>query len=162
MTRSLLQFASGALAMALVLFPSVSVFWQSGSVEAGLVSLLDTEHILSFLLVVITFGFGRWFSKSGWPWYTAHLERRQRIDHELRQQQLVDDRQAQERLEELNRQMLKAFGDFREEVGGFRAVQEQIASVLLARGAADLIAMWREQHEREGQSRQSGYGSSDG
>jgi hypothetical protein len=109
----------------------------------ALLTLLDPEHILSFLVVLVVWGAGRWFSRSGWPWIQAHLDRRQELEHKLRLEEMVLDREAQVRLEELNRQMLDAFGSFREEVGGFRAVQEQVAAILLSRGALNWLQEMR-------------------
>jgi hypothetical protein len=82
--------------------------------------LLDPEHILSFLVVLIVIGIGKWFSRSAWPWITKFLDQRRQDAHDL------DLRQV-----EMNRQLLDVLGGLREEIGGFRAVQEQITSQLL-------------------------------
>lgn len=83
-------------------------------------SLADPEHILSFLVALMVIGFGRWFSHSGWPWLTEYLDQRREELHEIEMKQIM-----------INQQLLDVLGGLREEIGGFRAVQEQISATLL-------------------------------
>ena len=85
---------------------------------------INSENLFGLTFAVLVVGTGRWFVKSGWPRLTEFSEKRQEQNHQLRREDLEDRR-------ELNHEMLKALADLREEIGGFRAVQEQIAAILI-------------------------------
>jgi len=63
-------------------------------VPAEAVKLLDTEHILSYLLVLVVIGAGRWFLNQGWPELSALLK--YRAETARRCAEMEDEREAQQ------------------------------------------------------------------
>ena len=61
---------------------------------AEVIKLLDTEHILSYLLVLVVIGAGRWFKSQGWPEIAALLK--YRAETERRRAELENEREAQQ------------------------------------------------------------------
>lgn len=87
---------------------------------AQIFGLFDPEHILSFLVVLTVFGIGKWFSTSAWPWLTSHFDKRRENAHELDMKQTF-----------INEKLIEVLSSLREEIGGFRAIQEQIINRLI-------------------------------
>jgi hypothetical protein len=81
---------------------------------------LNTERLLSLLLITIVIGFGLWFSRSGWPFLSEYLKQAQRLNHELKLQRLSAELASDERWQETTSEMAASFAALKEELGAFR------------------------------------------
>jgi hypothetical protein len=93
-------------------------------------SLLKAETIFSFVFVITVLGFGGWFAKSGWPWLTKFLERRQELQFKLDEKRIDTEAESDRRWQETTAKMTTIFADLKEELGATRAVQTTWANVM--------------------------------
>lgn len=98
--------------------------------EQTIVSLLKTETILQFLLVISFVGFGTWFARAGWPWLTKYFEKRQDFQFELEERRIEAEAEADRRWQETMARMTDTFANLKEELGAFRATQHAFTSIL--------------------------------
>lgn len=77
---------------------------------------LNTERLLSLLLVTVVLGFGVWFARSGWPFLSEYLKQSQRLNHELRLARLEAEFESDKRWQLTTQQMATAFTELRVEI----------------------------------------------
>lgn len=85
-----------------------------------ILAFFGPEKIFSVAFLFLIIG----FIKAGWPWLTKYFDARLERDYEVKSEDLKERR-------ETNREMVRIIGELREEMAGFRAVQEQILASLL-------------------------------
>lgn len=90
--------------------------------------LITGENVFMVLGVLIILGAGRWFHNEGWPWFTRYKERQAELEHEQRLKQFDIEAESDKRWQDVTGRMTLTFADLKEELGAFRAVQQQYAS----------------------------------
>lgn len=84
---------------------------------------LQTERVLSLLLLLLALGGVTWFGRSVWPWICTFLERRLSSSRELEEIRIRAERELEEDRTSTERALVTALGELKGE-------QERLASQL--------------------------------